>query len=115
MALTDAGKAVMLNALGDVVGMSSLHTADPGTDGSNEVSGGSPAYAKKAITWNTATAGDLDTSNTPIFDVPASTTVTHLGLWSGDGATFYGGVALSASETFAAQGTYTLSDADVNL
>lgn len=94
----------------------SLHTADPGATGTSEVTGGSPAYARKATAWNAASAGDLDNSNTPVFDVPAGTTVTHFGLWSlVSGGVFVGSGPLSANETFAAQGTYTLSDADVTL
>lgn len=113
--LSDAGKAVMLDALGAVAIYASLHTADPGTNGANEASGGTPAYARKSITWNATAAGDLDSSNAPVFDVPANT-YTHFGLWSAaSGGTYYGGGALSASETFSAQGTYTLTDADVTL
>lgn len=116
MPLTNAAKHVMLDALGAVAVYVSLHTADPSTSGTGEVTGGSPAYARKAITWNAAASGNLDSSNTPVFDVPGSTTISHMGYWSAaSGGTFYGGNALSASETFAAQGTYTLTDADVSL
>lgn len=114
--LTNAAKAVMLDALAAVAVYASIHTADPSTTGTNEVSGGSPAYARKAITWNATSAGDLDDSNTPTFDIPGVTTITHWGLWSAPtGGTFYGGVALSASETFGGQGTYQLTDADVTI
>ena len=112
--LSDAGKNVMLDALAGVAGFVSLHTADPGTTGASEVTGGSPAYARKAITWAAASAGNLDGSSVT-FDVPAGT-YTHLGYWSAVTAgTFYGGSALSTPETFAAQGQYVLDDADVNL
>ena len=115
MALSNAGKDVMLDALADVAVYVSLHTADPGTTGANEATGGSPAYSRKSITWNTAANGNLDSSNQPVFDVPAGT-YSHFGLWSAaTGGTFYGGGALSASETFAAQGTYTLTDADIDV
>lgn len=116
MALSNAGKNVMLDALGAVAVFASLHTADPGTTGASEVAGGSPAYARKAITWNASSGGDLDNNANPTFDVPASTTVAYFGLWSAaSGGTFYGGGALAASETYSAQGTYTLADADVTL
>jgi hypothetical protein len=114
MALSNAGKHVMLDALGAVAVFASLHTADPSTTGANEVSGGT--YVRKAITWNAASSGALDDSNTPAIDVPASTTVTHFGLWSAaTTGTFYGGGSLSASEAFTAAGVYTLTDADVTL
>jgi hypothetical protein len=115
MPLSNAGKHVMLDELATVAVYASLHTGDPSTTGANEATGGSPAYARKAITWNAASGGGLDSSNAPVFDVPAGT-YSHWGLWSASsGGTFYGGGSLSASEVFAAQGTYTLSDADVTL
>lgn len=115
MALSNAGKHVMLNAFAGSAVFASLHTADPGATGTGEASGGSPAYARKAITWNAAASGALDNNANPVFDVPAGA-YTHFGLWSAATAgTFYGGGSLSASETFAAQGTYTLSDCDVTL
>ncbi len=115
MSYSAAGKNAMLDALAAVAVYASLHTADPGTDGSNEVSGGSPAYARKAITWGSATGGAIDSSNAPVFDVPASTTVTHVGFWSASsGGTFYGSADVT-DEAFSAQGTYTLSDADLDL
>lgn len=115
MALNNNAKAVMLDALGAVAVFASLHTADPGTSGTSEVSGGSPAYARKAITWNAASAGNLDNNANPVFDVPAGTTITHVGLWSAASAgVFYGSFDI-VDEAFAAQGTYTLSDADISL
>lgn len=106
----------MLDELAGVAVWASLHTASPGTTGVNEVSGGSPAYGRKAITWNAAASANLDNNANPVFDVPAATTVTHFGVWSAStGGTFYGGDALSDPETFAGQGTYTLSDVDISL
>lgn len=116
MALSNSAKNLMLDQLATVAIYASLHTASPGTTGVNEVTGGSPAYARKSITWNSASSGNLDNNANPVFDVPASTTVSHFGLWSAvTTGTFYGGDVLSASETFTGQGTYTLTDVDVTL
>lgn len=93
----------------------SLHTASPGDTGANEVSGGSPAYARIAITFAAAAAGAIDSSNTPVFDVPASTTVTHVGFWDASTAGNFLGSADVTDEAFGAQGTYTLTDADLDL
>lgn len=60
----------------------SLHTADPGTTGTSEVTGGSPAYARVAITWTAGSSDGVYTTNTLTFNLPASTAVTHVGLWS---------------------------------
>ena len=59
--------------------------------------------------------GALDSTNTPVIDVPVGT-FTHFGIWSlATAGTFYAGGALAASETFAAQGTYTFDDVDSDL
>lgn len=115
MALTNNAKHVMLDQLATVAVWASLHTADPGTTGTSEVTGGSPAYARKAITWNAASGGALDNNANPVFDVPGGTTVAWAGLWSASSAgTFYGSADVT-DEVFAGQGTYTLSDFDITL
>jgi hypothetical protein len=109
------GKNAMLNALGALAVFASLHTADPGESGTNEITGGTPAYARKAITWNAAGNGSMDDSNVPVFDIPPSTTVSYVGYWSlVTGGTFYGSANVT-DEVFAGQGTYTLTDADLDL
>lgn len=60
---------------GAIATHAALHTADPGTGLTNEVSGGT--YARKALTWAAGTAGDGVVTATAVFDVPASTAVTH--------------------------------------
>lgn len=86
-----------------------LFTADPGTSGSvsNEVSGGSPAYARKAVTWSTATPSTATATVT--FDVPAGTTVRYAGLVSAaTGGALRDRVAVT-EQAFASQGTYVLT------
>lgn len=110
MSLTTAGKNTALDAL--AITQASLHTADPTDDGSvGEVTGGS--YARQTITFAAASAGARDSSNQPVFPVPAGTTVSHYALWAG--ATCVDKGSLSASETFAADGNYTLTDADISI
>lgn len=93
----------------------SLHTASPGDTGTNEVTGGSPAYARVAVTFNAASGGAIDSSNAPAFDVPASTTVAYVGFWDASTAGNFLGYSDVTDEVFAGQGTYTLSDADLDL
>lgn len=60
-----------------------LFTSFPPAIGSNEVTGGSPAYARKVVAFTaTAAAGALSPSSglTATFDVPASTTVRAVGV-----------------------------------
>lgn len=115
MALSDAAKNAMLDELGTLAGFMSLHSADPGTTGANELSGGSPGYARKAITWSAAAAGAKAISNQPVFDVEGGDTVAFVGFWSASTAgTFYGSDDV-VSETFGAQGTYTVTSAQVSM
>lgn len=115
MPYTTEGKNAMLNYLATIATHMGLHTAVPSTAVPNEVTGGSPAYARKANTYNAAAAGSLDNSNTPVFDVPGGVTITHVGFWSAlTGGTLYGYAAVT-NETFGAQGTYTATDADLDL
>jgi hypothetical protein len=121
MPYSTAGKNLMLNALKGTnpttpITHVSAHTADPGDTGANEVSGGSPAYARKAIAFNAASGGTMDDStNGAVFDIRASTTVTHIGFWSASTAGTFLASADVTDETFAAQGTYTVTDADLSI
>lgn len=114
-ALVNNGKHVALDAVAAVAVFASLHTATPDASGSNEVSGGSPAYARKAVTWAASAGGAKAHSNAPVFDVPAGTTVAFAGLWSaGTAGTFYGYYDVT-DEVFAGQGTYTLTAGSISL
>ena len=79
MSITTAAKNTMLDAL--TVTQASLHSGFPGLTGANEISGGSPAYARKAITFGAASGGTRTTSGSVNFDVPV-TTVRWVGLWN---------------------------------
>jgi hypothetical protein len=103
-----AGRNAAAAGMAGVAGYASLHTADPGTTGASEVAGGT--YARKAVTWAAASGGSDSTSASVQFNVPAGTTISHCGLWSAlSGGTYYGGGALSATETFAAAAPYDLN------
>lgn len=87
----------------------SLHTADPGNGAAanaGELSGGSPAYARKALTWAAASGGSKSSNAAVVFDVPGGSTVSHVGYWRG--STFLGSRALGSTESFTGQGTYTI-------
>jgi len=115
MALNDNAKNLMLDALGVAADYASLHSADPGTNGANEIAGGSPAYARKSITWAAASGGSMSSSNDPVFDVEGGDTVSYVGLFSADtGGTFYGSANVT-DEVFGAQGTYTLTDFTISI
>ncbi len=80
MAFNDASKNVMLDALDESATQIThvgIHTlVDPGT-GTNanagEAAGGSPAYARQAVTWGAAASGQKTNTGALTFDVPAGT------------------------------------------
>ncbi len=79
MTFPAATKNSMLD--GQTINKASLHTGFPGTTGTNEVTGGSPAYAQKTITMNAASAGSRLLNAGVTFDVPACT-VKWVGYWN---------------------------------
>lgn len=113
----NAGKHVMLNALGAVVTHLAAHTGFPAT-ALNEVTGGSPVYARQVAAWATAGAtvqGSMSLSNTPAFNIPAGTTVASIGGWSAlTAGTLYADADV-VDEVYANQGTYTITAGALNL
>lgn len=107
-------KNLMLDALAAVMVRVAAHTGDPGgaNSASNEVAGGS--YARQAIAWNAASGGSIDSSNVPVLDIPAGTTVSWLSFWNSAGTVRYAKKDVT-DEVFGAAGTYTLTDADFDL
>lgn len=116
MALVAAAKNLMLDYLGTRVVYVSAHDGDPSTTGANELTGGSPSYARVAIAWSSASAGSMsDSTNGAEFNVPAGRNVTHIGFWSAStSGTFYGSDDVTR-ETFASQGTYRLTNVDLSI
>lgn len=79
VATTRQALATYYGTLGNYIG---AHTGDPGTTSSpaNEVTGGSPAYARKATAWSNSTGGVINGTAVTI-DTPAGT-ITHISLCS---------------------------------
>lgn len=107
---------VGIDAIGAVALRVALHTGDPGgaNSASNEVTGGSPAYARVAIAWNAAAAGAAALSANAVLNVPASTTVSWISLWNTAGSVRYYKLNVT-DEAFGAQGTYTLLAAGTSI
>jgi hypothetical protein len=75
----------------NIIGYGSLHSAYSAT-GSNELAGGSPAYARQALSWSAAAGESKALASSPMaYNVPGSSTVAWIGLWSAlSGGTFSG-------------------------
>jgi hypothetical protein len=101
----------MRNALATAYGTNAaygaLYTTAPGGTAGTEVTGGSPAYARKALSWGAASGSVVTVTAT--FDVPASTTVVGAGVHTAVTAGTYLDGASVTSQNFASQGTYALT------
>lgn len=83
-----------------------LFTTAPGATPGTEVTGGSPAYARKPLTWGAPSNGVITASAT--FDVPACT-VVGTGVYSAATAGNYLDGNTVASVTFSTQDTVTVT------
>lgn len=116
-ALTNDGKDILLDSNAAwPPAYASVHNVDAPTNDTTEPSGGSPAYARKALTWAASSGGSKALAATlPVFDIPAGFTVKSVGLWSASsGGTLYGYWDVT-DEVFAGQGTYTVSSGSISL
>jgi hypothetical protein len=111
MPYNDGAKNVMLDALGAVITHFSLHSSIPDATGSNEISGGSPAYARKSAgAWVSAASGSMaKNAADPVFDVPAST-VMFVGFWTALTAGNFRGYAPINGGSVKGVGTAATSD-----
>jgi hypothetical protein len=101
---TAAMKNIVADAYKGAAAYGALYTTAPGASAGTEVSGGSPAYARKALSWGASSNGV--TSVTVTFDVPSGTTVVGAGVHTAVTAgTYYDGASVT-SQNFASQGTY---------
>jgi hypothetical protein len=108
MAATDAHKIAKAEWVASQGASLSLHSADPGTTGANELSGG--GYARKTTTWGAGAMGSGGDAgkgkvvgSAQTFDVEAGDTAAWLGVW-GAGPTFRWGKALEPGVTITAGG-----------
>lgn len=74
-----------------------------------ELSGGAPAYARKAVTWTPAVDGQIRMTTDLVFDVPPGASVGGLRWYTAEGIDL-GGVNLP-TEYFNGQGEYLLKGA----
>ena len=74
-----------------------------------EISGGNPAYARKAVEWTEAEDGSISPTLDLVFDIPAGKTVAGWRAYSaGSGGPDYGGASFENQEVYSGQGNYRL-------
>lgn len=106
MPFTTAGKNTMLDAMG--ITYAALFNGDP-ESGGTEITGGSPAYARKSVSFSAASGGTKNASNQPVFDVPNGATVSYVAYYNASSGGTLLAKAVVTTEVFGAQGTYTLT------
>jgi hypothetical protein len=84
-----------------------LFSTVPGASAGTELTGGAPAYARKALSWSAPSNGVITTTAT--FDVASGSTVAGAGIYSAVTAGTYTDGTGVTSQTFASQGTYALT------
>lgn len=104
---TATQRQTLATAYGTAATHAALYTTAPGGSAGTEPSGGSPAYARKALTW-TPGAGGTNTV-TVTFDVPAGATIVGAGVHTALTAGTYLDGGTVTSQAFASQGTYALT------
>lgn len=103
----------MKNALATAYGTAATHaalysTAPSGSSPGTELTGGSPAYARKATAWGGPTAG-VNSTGPHTFDVASGSTVAGGGVHDALTAGNYLDGGSLTSQAFASQGTYALT------
>lgn len=114
MAFVNAMFHPMLSAAASTAVSASLHTGDPGTTGTNEVSGGD--YARVAVGWTTPASGAITADGELVFLVPAlgSDEVTHVGLWNASGA-WLGDAVAAVPQPYPSPGTATVTSLTLDM
>lgn len=104
---TTTEKNNLASQYGTNAAFGAVYTTAPGASAGTEPSGGSPAYARKALTWGAPSGGVVTATAT--FDIPAGTTIVGAGVHTAVTAgTYLDGCAVT-SQTFATQGTYAVT------
>lgn len=104
---TATQRNTLANAYATAAAFGAVYTTAPGGSAGTEPSGGSPAYARKALSWSSA-SGSVVTA-TPTFDIPASTTIVGFGVHTLVTAGTYLDGAAVTSQAFSSQGTYAVT------
>lgn len=103
---TAAMRAALATAYGNTGTFMAVYTTAPGAAAGTEPTGGTPAYARKPITW---TVSGSTTTASATFDIPAGVTIVGFGLHSAVTAgSYYDGAGVT-SQAFASQGQFTIT------
>lgn len=102
-------RSALANAYGTNAPWAALYSTAGGSSAGTELTGGSPAYARKSVSWGGAGATNTNTATIAAFDVASGSTVAGAGFHSASTAGNYMDGGSVTSQSFSSQGTYTLS------
>lgn len=105
---TATQKNTLASAYAAAATHAALYSTAPGASQGTELTGGSPAYARKALSWGSPTNGVIS-ATAVVFDVASGSTVAGAGVHTAITAGTYLDGASVTSQAFASQGTYTLT------
>src|SRR3954463_7960378 len=100
-------KNTLATSYGTAATFGAVYTTAPGGTAGTEPSGGSPAYARKALAWGAASGGVITV--TVVFDIPSGATIVGAGAHTAITAGTYLDGASVTSQAFASQGTYSIT------
>lgn len=101
------GKNALADYFGSIATHGAVYTTNPGASAGTEPTGGTPAYARKVLTWTAAVDGVITASAT--FDIPAATTIVGTGVHTAlTGGNYIDG-KVDATVTFDNQDTVTVN------
>jgi len=95
----------------------SLHTADPGATGADELPS-SNGYIRKTVSWSAVSGGASDNSAQVQFAASGGdwSQVSYFGIWNAEtSGTWLGGGSLSAAKTITDGDTGTFAAGDLDL
>lgn len=104
---TTAQKNNLATEYGSLATHGAIYTTAPGASQGTEPSGGSPAYARKALSWGAPSNGVITATAT--FDVPSGATIVGIGVHTALTAGTYLDGASITSQAFASQGTLAVT------
>ena len=109
MALLDAILHVGASAMQTQMAYASLHSADPGGTGANQIG------TRQLITWGTPANGDFGTFTCPKFTgMTPGNAVAFVGFWTlASGGTWWGSFATTGSPTVDAAGECTVTSGTI--
>lgn len=113
---TTVANAALNNIVGTNANYAQLHTGDPGSAGTANVSS---VTTRESVTWNSASGGSVSASNEPEWTSWAGTspeTDTDISLWSASSSGTFGlSMELSSSVEMETGDSLTLTEIEITL